>query len=59
MAIACFRLFTLPPLPPLPDFSVPFSNRRIALSTDFPAALPYLRLELFFLGMHFSFDNFD
>src|SRR5205085_188412 len=43
MAIACLRLFTLPPLPPLPDLSVPRLRRRIALSTVLPAALPYFR----------------
>jgi hypothetical protein len=42
MAIACLRLVTFPPLPPLPDLSVPFLRRRIALSTRFEAALPYL-----------------
>jgi hypothetical protein len=41
MAIACFRLFTVFPL--LPDLSVPFFLRRIALSTRFDAALPYFR----------------
>jgi hypothetical protein len=41
MAIACLRLFTFLPL--LPDLSVPFLRRRIALSTRFDAALPYLR----------------
>jgi hypothetical protein len=39
IAIACFRLFTVLPL--LPDLSVPFFLRRIALSTRFAAALPY------------------
>src|SRR5437773_10267524 len=43
MAMACFRLLTLPPLPPLPERSVPRFLRRIALSTVLPAALPYLR----------------
>jgi hypothetical protein len=43
IAIACLRLFTLPPLPPLPERSVPFFFLCIALSTDLPAALPYLR----------------
>ena len=33
MAMACFRLFTVPPLPPGPDFSVPFFRRRMALAT--------------------------
>ena len=50
--MACLRLFTLPPLPPFPERSVPRFLRRIALSTVFPAALPYRRprdlpLELF------------
>jgi hypothetical protein len=40
MAIACFRLFTVRPLP---DLSVPFFLRRIALSMRFDAALPYFR----------------
>jgi hypothetical protein len=55
IAIACFRLVTLPPLPPLPERSVPRFSRRMALATDLPAASPYLRslellreLELFF-----------
>jgi hypothetical protein len=43
IAIACLRLLTFPPFPPLPDFSVPFFRRRIALATRFDAALPYLR----------------
>ena len=33
IAIACLRLFTLPPWPLLPRFSVPCLRRRIALST--------------------------
>jgi hypothetical protein len=41
IAIACFRLFTVPPFPPRPDFSVPFFRRRIALATRFDAARPY------------------
>src|SRR5258708_6972623 len=44
IAIACLRLFTEPPLPPFPERRVPFFFRRTALSTDLPAALPYLRL---------------
>src|SRR5260370_5228038 len=44
IAIACLRLFTAPPLPPFPERRVPFFLRRAALSTDLPAALPYLRL---------------
>jgi hypothetical protein len=50
MAIACLRLFTVPPFPPLPDFKVPFFLRRIALATVLPAALPYLRPDDFFLA---------
>src|SRR5258706_10584211 len=41
IAIACFRLVTLPPLPLLPLLSVPFFLRRIALSTRLLAACPY------------------
>jgi hypothetical protein len=44
IAMACFRLFTFPPRPPLPLRSVPLFRRRIALSTRLLAALPYLRL---------------
>jgi hypothetical protein len=53
IAIACLRLFTLPPLPPLPERKVPFFFRRIALATVLPAAFPYFR-ELFLLGINFS-----
>jgi hypothetical protein len=41
MAIACLRLFTLPPLPALPERSEPRFRLRIALSTLFSAAFPY------------------
>jgi hypothetical protein len=52
MAMACFLLFTLPPLPPRPERKVPFFLRRMALATVFPAPLPYLRrLDFFFAGM--------
>jgi hypothetical protein len=44
MAIACFRLLTVPPLPPFPDFKVPRFLRRITLLTDLPAAFPYLAI---------------
>ena len=44
MAIACFRLFTLPPWPYLPLRSVPCFRRRMALSTDLEAPLVYRRL---------------
>src|SRR5205823_14844308 len=47
MAMACFRLLTRPPLPPLPERSVPRFFRRIALATVLPAALPYLRYSNF------------
>lgn len=48
MAMACLRLFTRPPFPPGPLLSVPFFRRRIALSTRFEAAFPYLRPLAFF-----------
>ena len=55
MAMACFLLFTLPPLPPLPERSVPLFFRRMAVSTDLLAALPYFRRDedFFFVGMQF------
>ena len=40
IAMACLRLVTFFPL--LPDCNVPFLRRRMALSTFFDAALPYL-----------------
>lgn len=58
MAIACLRLFTFPPLPPLPDLNVPCFLRFIALSTVWLAPLLYRRPrdlrgeDLFFAGMH-------
>src|SRR5437660_952380 len=42
IAIACLRLFTLPPLPPLPLLSVPRLNLRISRSTSFDALGEYL-----------------
>jgi hypothetical protein len=51
IAIACFRLFTLPPFPPLPLFSVPFFRFFIALSTLLPAAFPYFRVLFFLVAM--------
>lgn len=39
IAIACFLLFTVAPLP---DLNVPFFFRRMALSTDLPAVFEYL-----------------
>jgi len=44
MAIACLRLFTVPPRPPFPLLSVPRFRRRIALATRLLAARPYFRL---------------
>jgi hypothetical protein len=41
MAMACSRLLTVPPLPPGPDFRVPFFFLCIALSTLLLAAGPY------------------
>ena len=43
IAIAWARLFTVPPCPDFPLFSVPFFRRCMALSTDLEAASPYLR----------------
>src|SRR6478609_5305075 len=44
MAIACFLLFTVPPLPPLPLFSVPFFLRCKALFTSLLALREYLAI---------------
>lgn len=62
--MACFRLVTVPPLPPLPDFSVPCFLRRIALSTVLLAALPYFRpldflVERFVAAIYLSPDDFS
>src|SRR5438874_10851618 len=59
MAMACLRLFTVPPFPPLPDLSVPLFLRRIALATVLPAALPYLLLPDFFRCAIFLSRNSD
>src|SRR5438309_4410612 len=59
MAMACLRLFTVPPFPPLPDFSVPLFLRRIALATVLPAALPYLLPLDFFCCAIFLSRNSD
>ena len=55
--MACLRLFTFPPLPPLPDLSVPLFFRCIALFTAFPAPLLYFRPLLFFFGMIFPLQT--
>src|SRR5581483_7216736 len=39
--MACLRLLTLPPLPPLPRFSLPFFLRCMARFTSLPALLEY------------------
>src|SRR5271170_1642223 len=58
IAIACLRLVTLPPLPPLPERSVPRFSRCIALSTLLPAALPYLAIAyLLFFDSRNYFDE--
>jgi hypothetical protein len=44
MAIACLRLFTVPPVPPLPRFSVPFLRRCRALFTSLDALREYLAI---------------
>lgn len=59
IAIACLRLFTVPPFPPLLRFSVPRFRRLMALATVFCAPLLYLRppdllLDFFFAGIHSS-----
>jgi hypothetical protein len=51
IAIACLRLLTFPPLPRLPERSVPLFLRRIALATVLLAPLLYLRLDLFLAGI--------
>lgn len=58
--MACLRLFTIPPLPPLPERRVPRFLRRMALATVWLAPRLYLRpldflraLALRFPGMLF------
>src|SRR3954469_24442948 len=46
IAMACLRLFTLPPFPPLPLFSLPFFCFFTAFFTSLPALLEYLRAML-------------
>src|SRR5580700_58744 len=65
IAIACFRLFTTPPLPPLPERSVPLFLRCITLLTLLLAAFPYFGI-LFLLhkfrrycSKPFSFSNLN
>jgi hypothetical protein len=56
MAIACLRLVTFLPLRPL--FSLPRFISCISVCTCLPAALPYLRPELFLLLDFFAADFF-
>jgi hypothetical protein len=49
MAMDCLRLFTRPPLPPLPERRVPRFLLRMALATVLPAPLLYLRRDADFL----------
>jgi hypothetical protein len=44
IAIACFLLTTIPPLPPFPERRVPRFLRRMAARTDLLAAFPYLAI---------------
>jgi hypothetical protein len=43
IAMACLRLLTFPPRPPLPVLALPFLYRRISLSTERPALREYFR----------------
>src|ERR1700721_3435288 len=60
IAIACLRLLTVPPFPPLPQRRVPLFFLRMALATVLLAALPYFRLDflpeldLFLVAIKFS-----
>jgi hypothetical protein len=56
IAMACFLLFTTPPLPPFPERSVPRFSRRIALSTDLLAAFPYRATESSLHSSHFLLE---
>jgi hypothetical protein len=54
IAIACLRLFTLPPFPPGPLRRVPFFFRRIALFTALPAPALYRRVDFFLVAAMMS-----
>src|SRR6478736_3288695 len=54
MAMACLRLFTLPPFPPLPLLSVPFLRLCIARFTSLPALREYLAISTSKAGSEFS-----
>lgn len=49
--MACLRLVTVPPFPPLPDFSVPRFSLCIARFTLSLAAFPYFREDPFLVGI--------
>lgn len=49
--MACLRLVTVPPFPPLPDFNVPRFSLCIARFTLSLAALPYFREDPFRVGI--------
>lgn len=51
MAIACFLLLTLPPLPPLPLLNVPLLRSCMAFLTFRDAPLEYLRAIMFSLAL--------
>ena len=57
MAMAWLRLFTFPPLPLLPERSVPLFRRRIALATVLLAPLPYLRPRDFVLELELLLER--
>ena len=49
--MACLRLVTVPPFPPLPDFNVPRFSLCIARFTLSLAAFPYFREDPFRVGI--------
>src|SRR4051812_42211684 len=55
MAMACLRLFTLPPFPPLPLFAFPRLARCISRFTSVPAPREYFRFR--FLAIRNLLDN--
>lgn len=56
--MACLRLFTVPPLPPRPLFSLPRLKACISRLTSLPAEGEYLRLEDFFEAVFLLADFF-
>ena len=55
--MACLRLVTVPPFPPLPDFNVPRFSLCIARFTLSLAALPYFREDPFLVGTVVSVEQ--